>query len=237
MKRILLYFSLLMFFCINPVFAKTIQTYNGLIIEEEKYNSLVNIYGFNYIYFITEEEYDLIKDNDLSKIEQVMYDDEPLSLIRPFSTYSTTYKTITLTNNNNVITVRLSWKKNPKIRSYDVVGVRLQGLTLGNTISFKQYYSENGTKKVSTNATLKRFNNGFGESFLLSNRDNLECTVTFVVSGSGKIFATYQHATSNVTLNDSTNYTLSELGLGSVLQFNNGIGEKYDRMSGVNISI
>lgn len=237
MKKILLYFSLLMFFCINSVFAKPIQTYNGLEIEEEKYNTLVNIYGFNYIYFITEEEYNLIKNNDLSKIEQVVYDDEPLSLIRPFSTYSTSYKTISLTNNNNVITVKLKWKKNPKVRSYDVLGVRLQGLTLENIISFKQYYTENGTTKVSTNATLKRFNNGFGESFLLSDKDNLECTVTFVVNGSGKIFATYQHATSSVSLNDSTNYTLSELGLGSVLLFNNGIGEKYDRMAGVNINI
>lgn len=232
-----LFFSLLIFFCISPVFAKTIQTYYGIEIEEEKYNTLVEIYGYNYINFITEDEYNMIGNSDLSKVTKTIYDEEDATIIRPFTTYSTSYKSINLINNNGVITLELKWKKDPKIRSYDVLAVRLQGLSLGRILSFKQIYSYNGSMKINTNATQKIFNNGFGESFLLPNGENLECVVTFVVSGSGKVFATYQHATSNISLNDSTNYTLSELGLGSVLLFNNGIGEKYDRMAGVNINI
>lgn len=42
---------------------------------------------------------------------------------------------------------------------------------------------------------------------------------------------------STVSLSDSTNYTISATGLGSVLQFANNIGNNYDRMNGVNISI
>lgn len=231
-----LFFFLFLFFCISPVFAKTFQTYYGIEIEEEKYNTLVEIYGYNYVNFMTKEEYGLIGNNDLSKVIKTIYDEEN-TIIRPFTTYSTSYKTIELINNNGVITTKLKWKKDPKIRSYDVLAVRLQGLSLGRILSFKQIYNYNGSMKVNTSSTQKTFNNGFGESFLLPKGENLESVVTFVVNGSGKVFATYQHATSNISLNESTNYSLSELGLGSVLLFNNGIGEKYDRMAGVNINI
>lgn len=235
MKKLLLLF-LLMFFSISHVFAKNIQTYSGIEIEENKYYTLVEIYGDNYINFITEDEYKLIN-NDLSTVTKVEYDEESLDAIRPLTSFSTSYKTISLISNNNVITARLKWKQNPKIRSYDVFGIRLHGLTLGRIISFKQFYTENGETKYSTSTTQKTFNNGFGESFLLSNKSDLETVVTFTVNGSGKVFASYQHATTNVSLSDSTNYSLSELGLGNVIQFNNGIAEKYDRMPGINISI
>lgn len=237
MKKIFFYFSLLIFFFVTPVYAKTIQTYYGLDIEEEKYNLLVNIYGSNYVNFMTEEEYNIIMTKDLSKVEKVTYDEKPSSFIVPFSTYSTSYKTINLINNNGLVTVELKWKKDPKIRSYDVLGVRLQNLSLNRVLSFRQVYNDNGTVKTSNEAFLKQYSNGFGETFLLSDKSNLECSVTFLVKGSGKVFATYQHAASKVSLSDSTNYTLSELGLGSVLLFNNEIGEKYDKMAGVNISI
>ncbi len=226
-----------MFLCIDPVFAKSIRTYYGLEIEEEKYNKLIEIYGSNYVNFITEEEYNLIKENDLSKVETIIYEDGSLGLINPFAIHSTNYKSIELINNSNTITVKVKWKKYPKIRSYDVLVVRLDGPNLEKIVSFKQFYKDNGIIKVSTATTQKTFNNSFGESFLLSDKEVNECVSTFVINGSGKVFATYQHASSTVSLNDSTNYTLSEFGLGNVIQFNNGIGEKYDKMRGVNISI
>lgn len=235
MKKIILFWIL--FFCVSPVFAKTVHTYYGIDIDEEKYNSLVDIYGENYVNFITKEEYGMIKDSDLSKVTKVVYDDEPISLIRPFATYSTSYKTINLINNNGVITIELKWKKDPKIRSYDVMAARFQGLSLRRIISFKQIYRENGSLLTSTYHNVKKLNNGFGNTFKLSNGTNLESMVTFIVDGSGKVFATYQHATSDISYSDANSYTLSNLGLGSVLLFNNGIGEKYDKMPGVNINV
>lgn len=236
MKKILYFFGITFLF-ITFVNAKTIQTYYGYSFEEDMYKELIEIYGYNYIYFLNKEEYLYLKNSDLSNVKTITYEDTPVNLISPFSSYSTSYKTISLTNNNGYVTIKLTWKKDPKIRSYDVFAVRLQGLTYGNTISFKQYYTENGTTKVNTNATLKKFSNGFGESFLLSDKSNLECSITFYVNGTGKVYATYQHATSNISLNDSTNYTLSALGLGNVLLFNNRINDKYDKMAGINISI
>lgn len=47
------------------------------------------------------------------------------------------------------------------------------------------------------------------------------------------VYGTYQHATSDLTLSQSQNYTFSSSGLGSVLKFANSVSSKYDGMKGV----
>lgn len=236
MKKILLAF-LLLFIGITTINAKSIQNYYNLEIEENYYNELCEIYGENYVYFLTKDEFNLIKNNDLSKVEKVIFSDNLPNLSRTLVTHTTNYKTLYLINNNGVITVQLKWKKDPVIRSHDVMGVRFQGVTLNSNVYFKQDYLENGVNKTNTSSTLKKFDNGLGVSFLLSDKTDLESYMTFSIKGTGKVYATYQHAASTVSLSDSTNYTISATGLGSVLQFANNIGNNYDRMNGVNISI
>ena len=234
MKKIV--FGLLMFLVINSVNAKNIKTYNNLEIEEKKYDALIKIYGDNFINYMTEDEYNLIKDTQLTNAYKVTYDESFSNSFIPFSSYGTDYKLISLVNNNNVITVSLKWKRNPKVRSYDIFGVRFLGVTLSSNVYFRQNYTDNGVK-YDTNSVLKKFGTGFGESFLLSNKNNLESYITFSVNGTGTIFATYQHAISSISLNDSVNYTISPNGLGRVLLFNNVISKKYDQMPGVNIDV
>ncbi len=237
MKKYLLVFIALMLCCIGYTYAKTYENYYGITMEEDFYKSLCDIYGENYVYFLTEEEFNYIKHSDLSKVEKVVYELVPNPLISPLATHETEYKIITLINNNGMVTLELVWKKNPIIRSYDVMGVRFQGVKLDSPISFKQFYRENGVLKSITDNSTQKFDNGFGISFKLSDKSSLESSATFIVSGSGKVFGTYQHAASNISLNDSKKYTISSSGLGGVLKFADGIGDKYDRMAGVNISI
>lgn len=49
--------------------------------------------------------------------------------------------------------------------------------------------------------------------------------------------STFQHAQSDVTFAQSQNYQFSTNGLGGVLSFNNGIGSKYDAMTGLSFSV
>lgn len=51
MKKILYFFGITFLF-ITFVNAKTIQTYYGYSFEEDMYKELIEIYGYNYIYFL-----------------------------------------------------------------------------------------------------------------------------------------------------------------------------------------
>ena len=59
--------------------------------------------------------------------------------------------------------------------------------------------------------------------------------MTFTYSGSGTIYASYQHAKTNVTLATSKKYTIAQGGYGNVLLFDNNVQIKYDNMTGVSI--
>ena len=80
--------------------------------------------------------------------------------------------------------------------------------------------------------------NGFGVSIkLLSSGNNMRITQTFRISGTGKLYASYQHATSNISLADSQKFNISNSGYGGVFLFDNLIRKYYDGMGGVDISV
>lgn len=152
-------------------------------------------------------------------------------------------KTVTLTN---------TWLSLPSTRSYDVIALRpgQNSLTVNvnsSTISGYQkwdgnyinYSANSDNTKIST---VFDGNGGIGISMNIKDdvTTSLEnsLSVTFA-SGSNpfKIYGTYQHAQSSVTLSESQNYSFSSAGLGKVLAFNSSsIESKYDRMSGVYLS-
>ena len=50
--------------------------------------------------------------------------------------------------------------------------------------------------------------------------------------------ASYQHAQSSVTLNESKNYDFSTNGYGGVIRFRSStVAEKYDQMGGVSVTL
>lgn len=243
MKKTLLTI-ILMIACSISVSAKTITNYYGVEMEEEQYSKLIQIYNSDYVYFLTSEEYNDIKNHDLSKIEiKTITGNEYEQIIKPFSNIQTTeYKELKIVNNSNVITLLLNWKKNPVIRSYDAMGIRYAfGVTLSSTPSFKQYYTLNGARKSSSTASYNSGISGFGYSFLLSegnaNATSLSSSITFKINGNGTIYGTYQHATSNISSSDSSNFIISSNGLGNVLLYPSNITNKFDDMKGVNITI
>lgn len=204
------------------------------------YEDLNRYYSDNFLAFMTSYEYDQIKDSDLSQIETITISGEnPLmqgNIANPNGTYfETSYKQLRITRNGNFINANLLWVQNPATRSYDVFGIRFLGPHIVGTPLFREYYTINNTTYSSSSYSRKDFSNGFGISVQLPSYNNLESDMTFTYSGSGTIYASYQHAKNTVTLAQSKKYTISANGYGNVLLFDSSIRIKYDNMTGVSI--
>ena len=135
------------------------------------------------------------------------------------------------------VTVTLRWKGTPNVKSYDVIGALLySGATLvtgvdtylsysGGTLSYGDEYYVGG---------------GFGTSVKLQNSStNMIITQDYDVSKSagGVIYASYQHATSNITKATSQLYTVGYGGYGGVFHFYGAAVGKFDHMGGVQINV
>jgi len=140
------------------------------------------------------------------------------------------------------------WKLLPSTRSFDVLAMRFINLDdINGTQTGEQNYRINNTYSnvsYSWNGTnINRQSNGFGISMNLIDSSSvtyfdMNISASLTVTGSNPIaYATYQHATSNVTLAQSKNYTLGAGGLGSVINFNNNIDNYYDGTTGLSATL
>ena len=198
------------------------------------HNLFLSIYSENYIETISQKEYEIITSSDLDEVKINEYYD-PGTITRG-SYFSSNAKTIRIVKNGNYITLMAAWKNVPNIKSYDVIAIRLDNVSLNGEFTFKQMYVSNGKLTASYDSYKQSFSNGFGSSFKVKNGSSLELSLTFMVSGSGKIYGSYQHASTTATLEESKKYTISHLGYGKVIKFNDNVKKKYDAMPGVDIS-
>ncbi len=149
---------------------------------------------------------------------------------------------------HKVVTLTNTWLSIPVTKSFDVIAVRpethsLVVTILPATISGYQKWDGNIINYNVNNNNTKRSasftgNGGVGISMNIVDdvKSTLEnsLTVTFVSEADPfKIWGTYQHAQSDVTLAQSQNYSFGSSGLGNVLNFNSSIKSKYDGMQGV----
>lgn len=206
---------------------------NGVVIDCDYYNDLLIYYDAKLVDNFTQEEFDSFKNNDLNDVEIESYTELPS---RAF--FQTTYKRIEIVKNGSFITMSLTWLRNPVVRSHDVFAARFTGSVAvnGNTV-FRQFYTTSSGVVISTTASKKTFSNGFGYSFKLSSFSDMEIFITYSITGSGKIYTSYQHAITTTSLTDSKKYTLSSAGYGNVILFNSSVESNYDNMSGVYITV
>ena len=137
------------------------------------------------------------------------------------------------------------WNKLPSTRSYDILAFRwsedfemetYSGTQDGHIDGIAQRTEYNQGGNNSKTAT-----NGVGISMNLYD-DSTTLYLTADVDGilynyaAINLYATYQHATSSLTLANSKSYTFSASGLGEVLYFSNStIRNKYDNMQGIKL--
>lgn len=217
------------------------------ISEEKKYyatHTLVNNMGMEIISFneeVTEDEY-YNSDNQILPMSTCTIADV---------CWETDYKMLYLNvfhdsgSNEWGFLVGTFWKEVPKCRSYDVIAIRFDGIKVTDYSGFQGTWIDGYMESAeynSDNKNFKAFDNGVGLSMNLFNDGynyfDMELDVDGIAtSNSINVYATYQHAKSNLTLAQSQSYTLSQKGLGQVLYYSNStIKNTYDNMQGVSIS-
>ncbi len=226
----------------NRVNAETIENVtnnNGIVFTKEKYDALVNIYSKNFVDYMTEDTYNYIKDADLSKVEIVETTDAMLNSNGSRATeYTTASKSLRIINNSGYITVSLNWLTVPTVKKWDVMAVRKNTSVSMSSAGFVQYYMKNNSMVTSIDCEKQDFDNGVGSTFKVGAGSDHEMDYSFRASGTGRIYASYQHACSNkATLADAMNYTLSGSGFGGVILFDTSIESKFDGMGGVYLTI
>lgn len=235
----------------------------GVIFDEDNYNNLSEVLGSHYVEFMTQNEYDGLKNQTLTLVAQdevamdlVEANGIPVDLISPSAVsgnpggYVTASKKLTLLvyilqNGEYYATASNEWTKMPSVRVYDVFAMRVDtGFTVidGSQQGTQSYASPSdiGAVTYQYNGTnTMRFSNGFGMSMNLvddTTIDTLINTITARLSGTkGDVQASYQHCTNRyVTRSQSMNYFLNVNGLGGAVMFNDSnLFDKYDGMMGV----
>lgn len=232
---------LLILMSVNTVSAKTNiihKNSNGVIVSEKEYQFINDFYGEGYFNDMTMSEYDWIKDLNIdnSEVEINRVED---STIMPFATsYTQNGKKVTIAkscSSNCIIIVNCKWTATPNVKSYDVIGARLSNTSLASDTITTKITSSSGTEY---STELKQSSSGFGVSVKLpSSGTSISVEQKFTVSKSGTVYATYQHATSSISLANSKLYTINSNGYGGVFQFYGNASGVYDQMNGVSISL
>ncbi len=175
----------------------------------------------------------------VSEISKEEYDSVDLVSVLS-STVETEYKKMYINSSGNSVILNIEWKKTPKYKSYDVIALMSNDVSFNtNTIFCEQKaILSNGNSLVNYNKTTqntKLFNNGIGISMNLVN-DAIYYNLTLSVNynGNGRIYGNYRHAQSNVSLNESQNYYLSN---GNIVFNNSSINNKYDTINPVWVNV
>lgn len=167
------------------------------------------------------------------------------------ATHETSYKRITIidnyiNNNSHDVMVYTQWLVTPATKSFDVTAMRIDGgYVVEGTQDGTQLYWKDGSYSHVTYAwngtNIRKLDNGFGISMnLVNGASYFETDISANVistSQNAVAYGTYQHAVTDVTLDQSQSYTISHNGLGRVLNFTNSVYNLYDGMTGVSISL
>lgn len=217
---------------------------NGICFSEREYEFFTKMYYDGYQSYMTQEDMDKFANIELNpdNVKTVTYEDNgsfvPGAYSLQYVYYETTAKKLQMSSTGGsypTIVLSATWKGSPNVRSYDLIGTYLSGITLLGSPSSTITYSGGS---VSPSAT-KNTGSGFGSSLLLpSSGSNIVVSTTFTVTSGGTVYGSYQHAKKLISLSDSQSFTTSYSGLGHVFYFSNtNIRAKYDAMGGVHMSV
>ena len=248
MKKVVIYFSLLLLcLCVTSVKAATREELLQYMPEE-------------YLNSLSEEQYKKYLTLDVSKAvsnEEVYKTSKYPEEISPLGDeyWETTYKKIKLTaipygdTINYSVMLDTVWKYDPTVRSFDVSALRFENMGYDKGIAGgTQAYTLKSTGKTTgisyspDGTNIKKENDGFGISMNLVNDDitYIRCFIDVDASMStktGTIYGSYQHAIKNVSLAQSQDYTISQVGMGKVINFSTKVWNYYDDMDGVKVTL
>lgn len=208
----------------------------GVSLSKEEYDFVSNFLYDGYQKSMTEQDYEIILGNGVNNdIERVEYNP-----IMPLgSTHTTGSKSLNISKTSlgstTLVSIVATWTAIPLVKDYDLIGAYLDKVSLTGGVSTRVQYP-NGNDSASYTKTAY---NGVGASIKLPNvnTSNIIVSQVFNVTGSGHVYASYQHATKTVGLANSKKFTFSMGGFGNVFALDNAIYNSYDHMRGVDITI
>ena len=239
-KRNLFFLILLSIFIVPTwVFAEDDIYYTnnyGVSLTKKEYNFISEMYWDGFQKFVTKELYADLKSDDIfsQPIEKKKFEYKP-NLTRGTKVEDSARELVIAKScfDNCLISVIYTWKGEPTVKSYDVMGAYFENTKLENepftvvASSVEQKFADD----------YKMASNGFGSSFKMVKGNDAQISQSFRVSPGGHVYASYQHAMDDVSYEDSIDYTFSKYGYGSVFKFSAKSAEYYDAMNGVDIEV
>lgn len=209
----------------------------GVILSKQEYEFISNMYWDGYQEYLTLEDYNEFKDMNLfdKPIEKVTKEIEDVPLTRGASVTSH-LRTLTIAKSCSdtcVLSLVTKWNGTPTIKSYDVFGARVTGVSTTNI----KNALVSGDNYGKTYSNPKSYSNGFGYSVLVPNVGNVKTSVTFITTKGGTVYGSYQHAMRNTTEAVSRQYTIGLGGYGRVFNFTGSALNIYDNAPGVDIQV
>ncbi len=213
---------------------------NGIELTEKEFHFVNDFYGEDFFENMTYDDYIWISDLDINNRDveiKTIYNFDNGMMKSP--SYSTNSKKLSISKacSSYVCTIitNLTWLTNPTVRSYDLIGVRFHNTSLNNNTVTTKITSSKGTEYSSNNKFLA---NGFGTSVKLpTDATNISVQQKLFTQPGGIVYASYQHAVKDISLQTSLNYTMGVGGYGNVFLFYGGVDNYYDAMGGVNIDL
>lgn len=151
--------------------------------------------------------------------------------------FKTEYKGIMIGKYCNKVTCRVTtdveWYGEPNVKSHDVIGAFLDGPTRLTEASTVITSSTTGSYEEITIYE----DDGFGAVFQVPTGDDVTITQTFLYSGTGTIYSTYQHAKEGISYENAQKFHIAFSGFGNVLDFYGKAYDIYDKMPGVCIDV
>ena len=233
--RKILFFIILFFVFLIKVNASEMDDYS---FTEDDLRKIHFIYYDGYENHISYNEYLELQNIDINDIQQNIITDANSFISSYSSSHSTANKEIKLSkscySNECTVYLTVNWFSIPTIRSYDLLGIRLVNTSILQNVSSRMIFGNVENTYVET----RNDSNGNADTFKLpSGNEIIHFTKTFKVQKNGSVYASYQHAKRNISLINSRRYTFASGGFGNVFSFDSAVGDYYDEMGGVSISL
>ncbi len=218
---------------------------NGISLTEKEYNYAKTMFNEQFIEVMNQEDYDFINRADVNNKDVEIIVEEPKTdyiQSRTSSYVETQAKRLAIskTCHNGVCVVSLTntWKYEPRVKSYDVIGVMFSNTSqYGN--GYGTIFKVNGSNHTCTEYV--KNSDGLGCSYKLPSNATADIYAYMsldVNDTGGLVYGSYQHATSSVTLSQSKNYSFHINGYGNVFLFNTAKAkDAYDGMDGVSMYV
>ena len=209
---------------------------NGVSLTEKEYDFISEMYWDGFQKFVTKELYEDLRSDDIfsQSIEKKIFEINPKLTRGDFVEDAARELLIAKACSDNCfINVIYTWKGEPTVKSYDVIGAYFENTSLQN-VPFTIATSSVEQKIIED---YKKASNGLGSSFKMIKGNDAQISQTFRVAKGGHVYASYQHAMDDVSYEDSIDYTFSRFGYGGVFQFSEKSRKYYDEMNGVDIEV